>query len=182
MRFSSFILLSAALGLVGCGDDDATPGDDAGTGSDAGTPVDSGTPPVDSGTPIDSGTPVDSGTPPADAGSTGDGVRCVGAAADCTAGQICCSGPVDTECLDPGTMCMGQSFVCDGTEDCPGERCCGSGSGTECLPTCTGFHICHTAAECGDGESCCPNGGGVPGGTLMHCMALPAGTSCPLPP
>jgi hypothetical protein len=109
-------------------------------------------------------------------------VRCVGAPAPCTAGQICCGGPSGSTCQDPDAGCPGQRLACGGAQDCSASVCCGTAGSTACMAMCTGYHICSMSSECATGESCCPNGGGVPFGGLQHCLALAAGSSCPSPP
>jgi hypothetical protein len=163
---------------------DASAANDAGSSLDAGSSVDAGSS-IDGGSSIDAGTSVDAGSSVdanVDASVVGNGVHCVGATADCAPGQVCCGGSIGVTCQDPDAICTGEALACDGTEDCPGARCCSTALGTECAASCTGYHLCHDASECGAGEGCCPNGGGIPAGALSHCTALPAGTSCPLPP
>ncbi|HEX7478448.1 MAG TPA: hypothetical protein VF331_11620 [Polyangiales bacterium] len=197
----AFIAFAAAT-LHGCVSNGGTPldagdkldarsdaqarGVDAGAANDARAHADAAAhaqPLVDSGTrasqPDDAEVGLDSGSADSDAGRAG--VRCLGAVADCVAGQVCCHAATAFTCEAP-SACTGDALACDGTEDCPGALCCGAAGGTACAASCSGYHICHSAAECGSGESCCPNGGSIYGGGLMHCLALAAGTVCPLPP
>ncbi len=128
---------------------------------------------------------TDGGAGGTDGGGGGgpDGVRCVGAEGDsCPVGQVCCGGALEITCEPPTGSCVAGAIACDGSEDCPDAFCCGSGGGTMCASVCEGQRICHARTECNSGEDCCPNGGGIPNGALMHCLALDPGTSCPLPP
>jgi hypothetical protein len=179
-----FVTLLGSLVLVapGCGGGETASdgGLDAPSSSD---PDAAGSDAAGSDAPAAADAPVaiDDGAAP-DAPRAGDGVRCIGAPADCAAGEVCCSTPVETRCQAASMPCTGPAIACDGPEDCPGQACCGTGPGTSCAATCPADRICHETSECGAGESCCPIGGGPPRGALEHCIVLPPGTPCPLPP
>lgn len=202
----SLVLISMGAFLLACGDDgsaDNTTIDETGqttmtTSSETGSTTDqgssssstsvstsdtsseagssSGSSGVESSSGVDSSSGSESGGDP-------DGVACFFAPAPCMAGEVCCAGNDVSVCQAPDARCDGELVVCDGTEDCSDQLCCGTdGGGTECADTCTGYHICNGDNDCNEGESCCPNGGGAPNGGLQHCMTLEMGEECPLPP
>jgi hypothetical protein len=95
-------------------------------------------------------------------GATGEvGVRCLRAL--CNTGQVCCVGQSSTSLLCTSQAeCTGELAVtCDGPEDCgAGKKCC-MPSGALMQTSCTsssclaGLSMCHSSADCADGERCC---------------------------
>lgn len=121
----------------------------------------------------------DAGPVPTD-GSVG--VSC--GAEECDpATQECCvtQGGGAQACVDTGT-CTGESFQCDGIEDCPtaGDVCCfGAGGPQDPVSACTpsgdcDTPTCQTADDCPDPDNqlCCPLG------VTSVCIEAPV---CPAP-
>src|SRR5258706_7159178 len=92
----------------------------------------------------------------------GIGVACGGTTCDTTSGLVCCE-TFPATCVagpcSPGTQTTG----CDGPEDCAGQICCLriQPFGSFCQPTCSTSgdergRICHTLADCGPNQICCP--------------------------
>jgi hypothetical protein len=82
----------------------------------------------------------------------------------CNAGMACCDADPIYTCIDEDQTCGGDTWQCDGPEDCPtlgdGARCCSSGFGGQCLnelTPCTGMRLCHEPADCPSGD-CDPEG------------------------
>lgn len=70
-----------------------------------------------------------------DASAIGQTILC--GTARCNVGaQICCQTATASTCQPRGSACTGIAMSCDGTEDCPGEVCCGilPAGPLECLP------------------------------------------------
>jgi hypothetical protein len=161
----ALVPLSLAFALAGCPSSTVQPGPDSG---------------ADAAGLGDAGAGTDAATT-SDAGTMGNGVICTGSG-NCAPGEVCCGGSSAVVCQAASASCDGPTLACDGSEDCPGAHCC-QNVGTTCAASCTGgSRICHASSECETGQTCCPNGGAVPQGQLMHCTTLAAGTSCPLPP
>ncbi len=81
------------------------------------------------------------------------GLHCGGN--DCTSGQLCCSSDKGKtgDCIDPGDVCIDNTFDCDGPEDCgSGQICCGDNNGSSCVAVgdCNsgGRRFCHSAFDC----------------------------------
>jgi hypothetical protein len=119
-------------------------------------------------------------------GSTGTGgyvgVSCGGPT--CSPGENCCVSetPASLTCTS-STSCGDLLVTCDGPEDCggTGHQCC-MPSGAIIQTTCTtgsclvGLAMCHTAADCPQGQSCCP--GMLFGYSYRSCQATPSSTLC----
>jgi len=84
------------------------------------------------------------------------------AADDCGASATCCEShtglgvATGTSCTAATTCAAGFAAVtCGGSADCgAGFQCCLTGSGSTCLPTCTGAIVCDTDADCPVGQKC----------------------------
>ncbi len=103
------------------------------------------------------------------------GVDCGGFT--CTSGKICCvSQMLAYLSCTPSTSCSDFLVTCDGPEDCggAGHQCC-LPSGALIQTTCTtgsclaGLAMCHTAADCEQGQTCCP--GNLMGYAYSSCQS-----------
>lgn len=105
-----------------------------------------------------------------EAGSGAGVVACAGQTCPLTAGQLCChdySAGSQPHCMMDCGGSVGDSFACDGPEDCAGAHCCAllmnSGTHATCKPSCTWGserQHCHSDDECADApggaRKCCP--------------------------
>lgn len=118
------------------------------------------------------------------------GVACGTSGTTCASSTTCCEAAGGASCeASPGT-CTGDTYLCDGPEDCTGGNVCcivfdggpGSRAGSSCLPSCvTGlvrYPACHDAGDCDVGDACCDSLGGPTTTSPYHvCIA---GGGCPL--
>ncbi|RLB47662.1 MAG: hypothetical protein DRJ42_24965 [Deltaproteobacteria bacterium] len=154
MRAQTYLILTAALVVAGCGDDGRTP-----TPTDTGVAVDTGAGDtgvgdtgVDDANAMDSGTPSDSSTP--DSGTAGDtGTSCVGTDSD-------------------------GDGVCDDVDACEGsdDRLDADGDGTPDGCDCDTVAACDTNATCAEfstGAVCMCNTGFT--GDGLTCAAVDCG-------
>ena len=93
----------------------------------------------------------------------------------CTApASECCATTATLTCIPPAQLCNGNSYDCDGPEDCKStQTCCGGGTGSTCNDLngggCSGGRapLCHTLDDCPKGNGgfagCCasPQGGHI---------------------
>lgn len=121
---------------------------------------------------VTAGGTVDGGL--ADAGSDAEvderaGVIACGAATcDRARSELCCATYAPGSVPSCTASCVrGDSFMCDGPEDCAGSPCCAaienSGTHAVCRPACTAGRdllLCHADADCagspGGASRCCP--------------------------
>ena len=102
-------------------------------------------------------------TPPLADGDAGF-VACGSARCSLAAGELCCDdyqSPPTCTTSCPATF---DGLACDGPEDCPGQKCCGSvdsdgATRSACATTCAqgpASALCHADSDCGMGLRCCP--------------------------
>jgi hypothetical protein len=94
-------------------------------------------------------------------------MSCTGNGATCCVDDTSGAGTCGAAAACPGGF---STFTCDGPEDCPSALCCFTGNVTrgksDCLKTCGGNVVCHSAADCPKGDRCVqhpafPPGSGV---------------------
>lgn len=92
--------------------------------------------------------PGDAGDAAVDASVLGQTIQC--GASRCVVGsQICCRTTTAATCQPKGSACSGWEMACDGSEDCPGDVCCGvlPAGPLLCLPYGIGTSRCSGKVE-----------------------------------